>query len=81
MRRPGTSARIAWTILVLALLVIVVWLNAMTLIDTYGSGPPFYGRTTKMDKWTDPLPWLLPLDATVIVAAVALTYQSRRNPG
>jgi len=37
----------------------------------YGSGPPFYGRTTNMDKWEDPLPVLLAVDVVVgIVVAL-----------
>ncbi|WP_202815324.1 hypothetical protein [Aureimonas sp. AU12] len=53
----------------------------MTLIGAYGSGAPYYGRTTNMDKWTDPLPWLLPLDLVMIAAVLALIYRNRRRHG
>ncbi|WP_210270283.1 hypothetical protein [Aureimonas sp. ME7] len=57
-----------------ALLAIAVWLNAATLIEAYGSGPPYHGRTTNMDKWTNPLPWLIPLDVVVTTVVLALAY-------
>ncbi|WP_427026267.1 hypothetical protein ACP4J4_19245 (plasmid) [Aureimonas ureilytica] len=79
MRRAGASSRIARTILVVALLFVVAWLNAATLIDAYGSGAPHYGRTTNMDKWVDPLPWLLPLDLVAIAGALASAFRSRRT--
>lgn len=27
--------------------------------EAYGAGPPYYSRTTNMDKWSNPLPELL----------------------
>ncbi len=81
MRRPGAPVRIARTSLVLTLLLVVLCLNATNLIDAYGSGSPYYGRTTNMDKWNDPLPWLLPLDVIVIVAVLALIFRNRHKPG
>ncbi|KQT86860.1 hypothetical protein ASG48_17655 [Aurantimonas sp. Leaf443] len=79
MRTASARARIARAILAVALLVTAVWVNAVTLIEAYGSGPPHYGRTTNMDKWTDPLPWLLPLNAVVIAAVLVLTLAPRRT--
>lgn len=81
MRRPGAPARIARTSLVLTLLIVVLCLNATNLIDAHGSGSPYYGRTTNMDKWIDPMPWLQPLDVIVIVAVLALTFRNRRKLG
>ncbi len=55
------------------LLVGVAWLNFINLAEAYGSGPPYYGRTTNMDKWSDPLPVLLLIDAvTVLLVGVLL---------
>ncbi len=48
-----------------------VWLNYSWLSEAYGSGPPYYGRTTNMDKWSSPLPLLAVAD-TVVVALLAL---------
>ncbi|MGL4094323.1 hypothetical protein [Agrobacterium cavarae] len=62
MSQTKTATRIVRTILILALLIAVIWLNATTLMDAYGPGPPYFGRTSNMDKWTNPLHWLLPLD-------------------
>jgi hypothetical protein len=44
-----------------------IW-NVLGLQEAFGSGPPYYSRTTNMDKWTNPLPML----ATVDLAALAL---------
>lgn len=46
------------------------WITAVGLIEAYDSGPPYYGRTTNMDKWESPVPFLVALDicALVIVA-------------
>ena len=54
-----------------ALLILVVLLgiwNVLGLQEAFGSGPPYYARTTNMDKWVNPLPML----ATVDLAALAL---------
>ncbi|AJY67766.1 hypothetical protein [Burkholderia glumae] len=42
-------------------------LAALNLRDAYGNGPPYYGRTTNMDNWENPLPVLVPVDVGVIV--------------
>ena len=39
---------------VAAILAIGIWLNTSTLVEMYGSGPPYYSRTTNMDKWHKP---------------------------
>lgn len=53
----------------------VIWGLALYLIvpqltEAYGSGSPYYGRSTNMDKWSNPLPFV----ALVIAIAVALSY-------
>lgn len=48
----------------------VVALNGLNLIEAYGSGAPYYSRTTNMDKWSDPLPALYVTDSLTIVLAV-----------
>lgn len=44
----------------------VAWLHAVQLDEAYGSGPPYYGRTTNMDKWESPLPLLFVVDAIAL---------------
>lgn len=63
----------------LAFLAFVGWLNYDALSDAYGSGPPYYSRTTNMDKWHNPLPGLIPIDglALLVVAAAVALYRRR----
>ena len=63
---------------------LVAWLPAVFLLalafgtsidllaEAYGEGPPYYGRTTNMDKWSDPWPVVLMMSA-IALGAVALT--------
>lgn len=37
-------------------------LNADVYQELYSDGPPYFGRTANMDKWTSPMPWLVPVD-------------------
>lgn len=46
------------------------------IAGTYGSGPPYYGRTTNMDKWQNPIPYLVILDSVVVVVAALLSRWS-----
>jgi hypothetical protein len=55
----------------------LLWLNYASLNEAYGSGPPYYSRSTNMDKWVNPLPVLIPVDALAL-AAVAILLQRRR---
>jgi hypothetical protein len=40
----------------------VIWFNYVNLDEAYGAGPPYYGRTTNMDKWANPIPILAVVD-------------------
>jgi hypothetical protein len=46
----------------LVVLSVTIWVNYINLIESYGSGPPYYNRTTNMDKWSSPIPFLITLD-------------------
>ena len=65
----------------LGFLAFVSWLSYDSLNDAFGSGPPYYSRTTNMDKWSNPVPGLLMLDglALLIGAAAVQLYRRRRN--
>ena len=59
----------------------VSWLSYDSLREAYGSGPPYYSRTTNMDKWHNPIPGLLMLDglALLMSAAAVQLYRRRRS--
>jgi len=62
----------------LVLILAVAAFNVMNLMEAYGGGPPYYARSTNMDKWTNPLPLLGVVDAMTIVVATVLLWLSRR---
>ena len=39
-----------------------------TINEAFGAGPPYYSRTTNMDKWSNPLPELLLADVVAVLA-------------
>ena len=56
----------------IALLVIFcLYVDYITYVEFYGDGPPYYGGTTNMDKWHNPLP-LLALSNLAVLAAIGL---------
>ena len=52
-------------------------LNWIVLSELYGSGPPYYGRTTNMDKWTSPWPELAILDGMLVLVVLGLLVYAR----
>ena len=65
--------RRALSILVVVVLVAALgWLHYELLTEAYGGGPPHYGQTTNMDKWSNPWPGLLKVDAIGAVLLFAL---------
>lgn len=65
----------------IALLIGVIWLNYTQLIEAFGSGPPYYGLTTNMDKWSSPLPFLITIDVVAIFLIVILIKLGKRSVG
>lgn len=61
-----------------ALVVAAVYPNAELITEAYGSGPPYFGRTVNLDKWSDPLPILLAVDALVLVVVI-VAYGARNG--
>jgi len=53
-----------------AAVALAVAINIINLLDAYGSGAPYYSRTTNMDKWLDPLPALAVLDLALLVVVL-----------
>jgi hypothetical protein len=62
-----------------AMLVAVVAFNVLNLSEAYGSGPPYYSRTTNMDKWSSPIPVLGVLDMLAFLAVGAYARWWRRT--
>lgn len=75
-RRPLGLATI---VLALLLLAGGTFVNYEALTEAYGSGPPYYSRSTNMDKWRDPLPELIVADILVSLAAGGLLWAGRRR--
>lgn len=50
---------------VASLVAFAIYVNIDNLIGAFGDGPPYYGRTTNMDKWANPLPFLFVFDLLV----------------
>jgi len=48
------------------ILLAAVYLNYDAVDEAYGAGPPYYSRSTNMDKWTNPLPVLFFGDVLVL---------------
>lgn len=75
IERPLSYACFAAAI---ALLAVLAWANYAVIAESYGSGPPYYGRTTNMDKWTNPLPGLVAIDLPGLALAGGLGYLGLR---
>ena len=62
------------------LICFVAYINFQQLTEAFGSGPPYYSRTTNMDKWTNPIPYLLIIDLmTIGIIYLMWTCRSRRQ--
>ena len=48
------------------------------VIGAFGSGPPYYSQTTNMDKWQNPIPYLVGLDLIVLVGIFLLSRWALR---
>ncbi|HEY2020596.1 hypothetical protein [Paraburkholderia sp.] len=67
-------------VVLLAFVVAVAAFNVINLNEAYGSGEPYYSRTTNMDKWTDPLPVLAIVDgAAVLLVAAGVVFWRRAS--
>jgi hypothetical protein len=64
----------------LAVSVALIAFNVINLSEAFGSGPPYYGRTTNMDKWTNPLPVLAAVDVVgVFIVASGFYFLKRKR--
>jgi hypothetical protein len=58
--------RSAITIIGILVAIVCIYINYNNLIEAFGSGSPYYGQTINMDKWSNPIPFLVILDVLVI---------------
>lgn len=48
---------------VVIITVATLWFDFHYLNEAYGAGPPYFSRSTNMDKWTSPWPALVVVNA------------------
>ena len=63
----------------LTIAALVAAVNVFNLREAYGDGPPYYSRTTNMDKWADPVPALVVIDAMAVAMLSVCLYWVRRK--
>ena len=69
-----------WFLLALVIAITALWAGWGIWTEAYGSGPPYYGRTTNMDKWTSPLPTLTALGiGAFILTALCVRFGLRKS--
>ena len=50
--------RIILLLVAVIIMAVLIFWNYSIWTESYGLGPPYYGRTTNMDKWVSPIPML-----------------------
>lgn len=81
---PGIPRKLLPILMILAAVAILIALALMSyqiLDEAYGSGPPYYGRTTNMDKWSDPGPRLIAICGIGLAGAGVLLWLGLRGLG
>ncbi|KRB84526.1 hypothetical protein ASE07_03765 [Noviherbaspirillum sp. Root189] len=54
------------------LILFVAYVNLDAITGAFGEGSPYFGRTTNMDKWENPVPMLVVVDVFTIVLSVVV---------
>ena len=60
-------------------LVAAAFVSYEALTEAYGAGPPYYSRTTNMDKWRDPLAEVLVGDLVASAVSGLLVWAGIRK--
>jgi len=63
-------------LLSVGLISFAVFVTYDNIVGAFGPGPPYYSQTTNMDKWQNPVPYLIGLDLFVLVIVFFLTRWS-----
>lgn len=71
-RRQWAHALIDKAAAALIVFALAAYVTTTNLVDAYGSGQPFYGMTTNMDKWESPVGFLVGLNALALLFIVVL---------
>ncbi|NII53479.1 hypothetical protein FHS47_000808 [Lutibacter sp. SG786] len=70
--------RLSFALLSLGTVLVTAVMNVEVYSEYFGDGPPYFGRTTNMDKWSDPLPLLATFDAiTLVVCWIGWRWANR----
>jgi hypothetical protein len=81
----GRDTTVALRVLLLAtialLVVFCLHIDYMTFVEFYGDGPPYYGGTTNMDKWHNPLPLLAIANLTALAVIGLIAKMLWRSHG
>ncbi len=54
--------------------------SALSIDEAFGTGPPYYGGTTNMDKWSDPTQALITVQLVGVTIAILLVLVCARGP-
>ncbi len=75
-RLPMKVSILRSVIVTIGILIVVTctYINYINLVEAFGSGPPYFDRTTNMDKWSNPIPFLVLLDIAVIIILGGLIW-------
>jgi hypothetical protein len=57
----------------------LIWFDYASLSEPYGSGPPYYSGGANMDKWVNPLPVLISVNALAL-GVVVFAVKRLRGP-
>lgn len=52
------------------LIFFTVYINYDNLVGAFGSSAPHYSQTTNLDKWQNPIPFLIFINVVVIIISV-----------
>ena len=59
-----------FTLLTIGIVLFVAYINFDAITGAFGDGPPYYSRMTNMDKWENPVPYLIAIDLIFLVVAL-----------
>ena len=60
--------------LVAIVLTVAAYFNYVELVEAFGSGAPYYSRTTNRDQWSNSVPMLILVDPLVLVSSCSSKY-------
>jgi hypothetical protein len=60
--------RLSFCLVGLCIALIAGILHVEVYEEFFGRGPPYFGRTTNMDKWSNPVPALAMADGSILFA-------------